>query len=134
MKTFLIASVIFIGTVVSAQVTDYNPNRDPIMPERNVSGLKIVYPKKETSICLCCNKDSKLKPLIVVNGKIISNEDFDLIDAEKIKSMTVWKDGKAIEMYGDEGKNGVIVIKAKRNWKKREISYQKPKEEPVLAI
>ena len=117
-----------------AQTIDYNPNRDPINPKQKVQGLKIIAPGKKINISLCCNADATNKPLIVVNGEIISIQEFDSIDHEKVKSMTVLKDAKAVEMYGEKGKNGVIVIEAKRNWKKSETSDKKPKEEPILAI
>lgn len=53
-------------------------------------------------------------PLIIVDGEKMS-KDFELnsIDPHDIQSMSVLKDKSAIEIYGDEGKNGVIIITKK---------------------
>ena len=37
------------------------------------------------------------------------------IDSEWIQSISVFKDGKATEMYGCKGKNGVIIISLKED-------------------
>ncbi|RNC64719.1 M56 family metallopeptidase [Proteiniphilum sp. X52] len=53
-------------------------------------------------------------PLIIVDGEKMP-KDFELksILPDEIQSMSVLKDKSAIEMYGDEGKNGVIIITKK---------------------
>lgn len=53
-------------------------------------------------------------PLIIVDGEKMS-KDFELnsIDPHDIQSMSVLKDKSAIDIYGDEGKNGVIIITKK---------------------
>ncbi|MBR2161107.1 MAG: TonB-dependent receptor plug domain-containing protein [Bacteroidaceae bacterium] len=50
-------------------------------------------------------------PLVIVNGVRI--EDINTIDPNSIKSFQVLKDEDAIKLYGDEAKNGVIVISTK---------------------
>lgn len=50
-------------------------------------------------------------PLVIVNG--VRVEDINTIDPNSIKSFQVLKDEYAIKLYGDEGKNGVIVISTK---------------------
>jgi hypothetical protein len=39
----------------------------------------------------------------------------EAIDPNTIESIFILKDEKAIEKYGDEGKNGVVEIKIKKN-------------------
>jgi TonB-dependent SusC/RagA subfamily outer membrane receptor len=41
--------------------------------------------------------------------------DFELntVNPDKIESISILKDKSANEIYGDEGKNGVIIIKTK---------------------
>ena len=51
-------------------------------------------------------------PLIVVDG-IVSDKSVGEIDPGDIQSVTILKDEKAIERYGDKGKNGVIEIVTK---------------------
>ena len=50
-------------------------------------------------------------PLVIVNG--VRVEDINTIDPNSIKSFQVLKDEDAIKLYGDEAKNGVIVISTK---------------------
>lgn len=50
------------------------------------------------------------KPLFIVNGKRISDDDFRDINPTDIEKINVLKDKKAFKAYGKEGKNGVIEI------------------------
>ena len=58
-------------------------------------------------------KSSEDKVLVLVNGKIVQS--LDLIDQSTIKSMTIIKDKKQMEQYGNaaKGKDKVIVITLK---------------------
>ena len=53
-------------------------------------------------------------PLYVIDGKL-KGKDFDLgtIDPQNIDSMEILKEDKAVELYGPDAKNGVVVIKTK---------------------
>ncbi|MBT8304903.1 MAG: hypothetical protein KJP09_10570 [Bacteroidia bacterium] len=53
------------------------------------------------------------KPLYVVDGDIVKEEIIVTLDKDKIESMNVLKGDSAIEVYGDEGKDGVIKIVTK---------------------
>ena len=53
------------------------------------------------------------RPILVVNKKIVSFEEFSKYKPESIESITVLKDKAAIEVWGKKGKNGVISIKLK---------------------
>lgn len=50
------------------------------------------------------------EPAFYLNGKKISKQAVDLLDPSKIKSVDVLKGPKAIEKYGDDGKNGAVEI------------------------
>ena len=52
-------------------------------------------------------------PLIFVDGKKISHDEMRKINPSTIESINVLKDKLATEKYGEEGKNGVILIKLK---------------------
>ena len=52
------------------------------------------------------------KPLFIINGKE-DPDGLDSIDPKEIKSIDVIKDEAAEAIYGDNGKNGVVIIKAK---------------------
>ena len=53
-------------------------------------------------------------PLYAIDGEL-KGKDFDLntIDPKNIVSMEILKDDKAVELYGPNAKNGVVVIKTK---------------------
>ena len=52
-------------------------------------------------------------PLILVDGKKITHDEMSKINKNTIESINVLKDAIAVNKYGDEGKNGVILIKLK---------------------
>lgn len=57
------------------------------------------------------SNEVKEQPLYMLDGKEVQNVDF--IDPENIESISVLKDKSATELYGDKGKNGVILITTK---------------------
>ncbi len=56
---------------------------------------------------------AKGKPLYIVDGVELSEENFRKIAPEYIESVTVLKDASATSQYGDKAKDGVIVVKMK---------------------
>ena len=57
-------------------------------------------------------------PLYIVDGEEVTSSIMSALDVNKIESMTVLKDKSATELYGDKGKNGVILITLKGSDKK----------------
>jgi TonB family protein len=56
------------------------------------------------------------RPLIVLDGEPMpANFNLDIIDQRKIDNITVLRDEDATKVYGDAGKNGVIVVKTKKS-------------------
>lgn len=53
-------------------------------------------------------------PLLYVDGERITAEELKKINPETIESMQVIKDKSALESYGDDAKNGVILITSKK--------------------
>ena len=53
-------------------------------------------------------------PLYVVEGKTMTNKQFQQIDANDIKDLKVLKGKDATSKYGAKGKNGVVIISLKR--------------------
>jgi bla regulator protein blaR1 len=56
-------------------------------------------------------------PLVIFNGKEVSQEELEKLHPDIVKSMTVLKDESAVKKYGDKGKNGVIEIISKEKAK-----------------
>lgn len=71
-------------------------------------GVIVVETKKEAV------STSSLKPLVIIDGKEYDSMPDD-IDSDTIESITVLKDEKAKELYGERVKDGVIIIKLKEN-------------------
>jgi bla regulator protein BlaR1 len=56
---------------------------------------------------------SKDQPLYILDKKEISAKEMESIDPNSIKAINVLKSEAAIEIYGEKGKNGVVVITLK---------------------
>jgi TonB-dependent SusC/RagA subfamily outer membrane receptor len=54
-------------------------------------------------------------PLFIVDGIKITNDDLNLLDPNKIASINVLKNESATALYGEEGKNGVLLITTKES-------------------
>ena len=55
------------------------------------------------------------KPLIVIDGKISSEEELDNIKAKKVEEIKIAKLYAGEKLYGSKGANGVIFVKTKRS-------------------
>jgi len=56
-------------------------------------------------------------PLIVLDGKKLTDRDMSKINPESIDNISVIKDKTSVELYGEDGKNGVIIIQTKEYMK-----------------
>jgi TonB-dependent SusC/RagA subfamily outer membrane receptor len=80
--------------------------------EAGANGVVIITTKKaEASKNLLNNFNG----IVILNGVEMSKENFQkrIIKPENILSMDVYKDQKAVEKFGEKGKNGVIEIKTR---------------------
>jgi TonB-dependent SusC/RagA subfamily outer membrane receptor len=48
-----------------------------------------------------------------LDGKEATSDDINALDPNTIESISVLKDDNAVKLYGEKGKNGVIIIKTK---------------------
>lgn len=53
------------------------------------------------------------KPQFILDGKVITEEDMKKIKPENIDKVEVLKDKSATDKYGEQGKNGVVIITLK---------------------
>ncbi len=109
MKKFFITTIILVGTAVSAQVPDYNPNRDPIQKQDQIK-----EGQKPTFNIIQRDGVPRVDPLYILDGEQITQEKMSEINPETVESVTVLKDKSATAVYGEKGKNGVIIINLKR--------------------
>ena len=66
---------------------------------------------------------AKASPLFILDNVEMPGIDLDKVKPEDIESIEVLKDKKAIEPYGEKGKNGVVIISTKSFTRDRQ--YQK---------
>ena len=60
-----------------------------------------------------------VEPLIIVDGKETSQEDFAKINSAEIANITVLKPEPAVKIWGNKGCNGVIQVTTKAGGKKK---------------
>ncbi len=56
------------------------------------------------------DKEYLKQPLIIIDGKRATKEQMQALDSKDIDHIDVLKDKSAVELYGEDGKNGVIII------------------------
>ncbi|MBO9594308.1 MAG: TonB-dependent receptor plug domain-containing protein [Niabella sp.] len=58
-------------------------------------------------------RDPEVKPLVVVDGVKKPGQTWNTINPDNIESVSVLKDGQATALYGNDGKDGVVLIATK---------------------
>ena len=91
---------------------DVKDNKMGYVPE--TSPAKNLLDTSSTYHATYVKNGNSAKPLYVLDGKIIKQEQMQLINPKSIESITVLKDNNATALYGKEGENGVIMIKSKK--------------------
>lgn len=101
MKNLFLLFVLFISIAVLSQ------NKSKTLTFENTLTKGKVYFN---------NKNAKLNTaLYLLDGKVITATMIEKINPEIIKSIQVFKDEKAIELYGKKAKDGVVVITTIKN-------------------
>lgn len=50
------------------------------------------------------------EPILIVNHKKVTSSELQKVDPKNIKTITVLKDSSATNLYGKDGKNGVVIV------------------------
>jgi TonB-dependent SusC/RagA subfamily outer membrane receptor len=74
-------------------------------------------------------RDSTKKPLLLLDGREITQAEMHQLDPKDIESINVLKDNSAEAKYGKKGKNGVIEITLKKQSTDTPTSFQKEGEQ-----
>ena len=120
----LLALVPIVGIALAMQaetVNDYVYTEKTQTPPKKVikkgkanaqvkMGNKTIQVKKTEKIASGKTKE----PLIMIDGKRSTKAEMDALDEKRIDHINVLKGKAATEIYGAEGKNGVIEIKTKK--------------------
>ncbi len=76
--------------------------------------------------------ESSKQPLIIVDGRVQPNAEINKINPKSIEKIEVLKNESATKLYGDAGKNGVILVTSRP--KRNEIIISDVKLEKVNAV
>ncbi|WP_421942274.1 TonB-dependent receptor plug domain-containing protein [Pedobacter sp.] len=99
-----------IDEIVNNHFKDHN---EPIFA--NINGISIRAQKQNAGSISLKKLDPDKRPLYVVDGKEMTQEETETVDPNSIKSVEVLKSASAITLHGDKGKNGVIIITTKNS-------------------
>ncbi|MBQ8487119.1 MAG: TonB family protein [Prevotella sp.] len=144
----LLALVPIVGTVVALQartVTDYvytaPQKKTAVKKSRRVGVVKLpgqdIELKSDTgtykgvNVHVVTDKDHLERPLFIVDGKRVENTDefARSLDPATVAHIDVLKDKSATGLYGEAGKNGVVVITTK----KYEEEHKAPQDGEVVV-
>ncbi len=82
-----------------------------------VSAASFAQETKEEGAIKLINQKATQKnlptPLYILDDVEMPSNDLGSIKSEDIESVTVLKEKKAVEPYGEKGKNGVVIITTK---------------------
>jgi hypothetical protein len=101
------------NTITSSQTNNNTNDNTSVTVTSSVNGNVIVSTNTNTQ----SNVKVSGFPLYVVDGKVIghvSEDEINSINSSDIKSVSVFKGPEATVKYGEEGKDGVIVIETKK--------------------
>jgi TonB-dependent SusC/RagA subfamily outer membrane receptor len=74
----------------------------------------IITPSSQNGLTIRATGGLNGQPLYVVNGVETTSTNLNEISPDSIESISVLKDQSATALYGDKGKNGVVVITTKK--------------------
>lgn len=93
----------------SLDIRELNPDNI-----KSIQKGAIIYGKEREDGMIPVVKEEKNKnPIIFLDGEKISPKELERIKIRDIDLVTIIKDKTAIEIYGDEGTNGVIEVRTK---------------------
>ena len=94
--------------------------------------------KQNPAIILLNTKPNGEEPMIIVDGKKVTKEELQVLPPESIANITVMKKEAAIKSYGEDAKDGVIIVNTKKHQEEHDIVvhiYDKESKQPdVLDV
>jgi len=94
-----------------------------------------ITPSSQNGLTIKSGGDQKNHPLFVVDGIEVKN--IDNLNPDEIEKIDVLKDQSSTAIYGDKGKNGVILITTKTNYLQKEVikgEVTNEKGEPLVGV
>ena len=122
-KIELIAQHILQGVAMYANNTF---DKSKVYPLQNTSA-------RDTNAPVQLKPGEVSKPLYVLDGKIIKEEEFKKVNPDEIESVNILKDKTATDKYGEKGKYGVVEITVKKGNDKSKLKEPVPPPPPPPA-
>lgn len=122
LPVLFLALITLSAPKLNAQLPNANPveavDKDPVITARVMSSDTLAPQQVVTSIRALAlppvNGDTLVqKPLVIVDGKRVSNDVMNTIKPDDIGAIEVLKDISAVDLYGEDAKSGAIVITMK---------------------
>jgi Ca-activated chloride channel family protein len=121
---------------VTTRTIEGRPNMNIVqMIESQIPGLNVTtgsgQPGSSPSVMLrgYSSANNYPEPLYIIDGKVLDSYIFKKINPNDIIDVQILKDAGATAIYGDKGINGVIIVKTKKPFTKRELrKFKKEKE------
>ncbi|AOW08229.1 alpha-2-macroglobulin family protein [Flavobacterium gilvum] len=109
-------TVIGYGAMKKKSFTGTNEVIEEDTSVHSLAGIEMNLDDKPPGIMIRGSINGKTaNPLYIVDGEPMAFEQVQSISPSDILSMDVLKDGKATSLYGEKGKNGVIIITTKKS-------------------
>ncbi|NNE32541.1 MAG: hypothetical protein HKN40_09240 [Winogradskyella sp.] len=103
---------------------DHNTNQKVIIKKENKNVWVTDSDNEEEKVIIMDENDKKdsifisnmdgKNPLIIIDGKVSTKGDLNKLEPEIIETVNILKGKRAIEKHGEKGKDGVVVIKTKK--------------------
>lgn len=123
-KTVKKSMVTGMGTVVSEDVVNGKQEDKITKPAEPVRGLTVNLPSSNSSNTIRIGggslvSDSSVKPLLVVDKKVVPLKVLEEIDPQSIETVNILKGNDATALYGSQAQYGVILVTTKNKKAKR---------------
>jgi N-acetylmuramoyl-L-alanine amidase len=119
---------------VQSYLASTEQNSYKTMPDTVI--VKAIDSSKNNSVVIASDsiifRETGKNPLIILDGKIQAITDINKINPNSIEKIEVLKNESATKLYGDAGKNGVILITSRP--KRNDITISDVKLEKVNAV
>lgn len=102
--------------------------------DKGKNGVILISLKKEQKGIILVKDGVEVTPLIMFDDKEITKQEMDAINPETIQSISVLKDKSATELYGDKGKNGVVIVTSKKSVSENMVNDNQRYVDCVVAL
>ncbi len=127
MRIVMVPDTIVINDGI--HVVGYGSNQEGVK-----EAVKKAEQDKKVAVNIKSGKNNNNKPLFILDGKEISEEELSKIAPESIESINVLKDASSIAKYGEKAADGVVEIFLKKNENQKNQTTKIEQDKPVFFV